>query len=397
VQQQQATRRGAATADGRASRSGAAAVRPSPPRPDRDSRRSRRRSTHRAPTIRALATRAGYILPSNRLTSQTATSHHTLRYVGVTAERGDEGFHGRAADISRRIVWVPRRRRSGRTSSTCSSRRDHPERTSAYPGGRRSGRTTTRATRSVPDGRAVRSHARGRSIVRVSASRGARVAGAGTVRIAARPDSCFAAQNDAFHALSWFVKSGASVSRLIGPLTSNGKTYPAGSSTSRRRSVTQTLDRAARRARGERGSVSARPRNAERLEDAAIALFDTYAPDAVGTRGGCWSSTVSVRGSLYPSTSTRATSAKYESSCSRMARSRPGRRAWRRRLRPQRFHAAAGVRAHGGSHPPATRRFELKKFLDAAVKSSPSAARQARLHARLAISNGAGRADTDGR
>jgi hypothetical protein len=265
-------------AGARASRSGAAAGQGVAPRPDRESaivESSLYTSVLHNPNARDAR---GYILPSNQTDFPTATKFiNTLRHVGVTVERATKEFvaGGKTYPAGSYVVTASQAFRPHVLDMF--EPQDHPN-DFAYPGGPpkrpydNAGYTLAYQMGVQFDRMLEPFDCPCERISGLASPAPGTVSNRGAAGFVLSP-----AQNDVFHALSWLLKSGASVSRLTAPLTTNGKTYPAGSFyVASGGSVGQTLDRAARELGVNVDGVSARPANAERVKAPRIALYDTY-------------------------------------------------------------------------------------------------------------------------
>ena len=172
----------------------------------------------------------GYIIPSDQPDFLTATKFvNALIKSGIAVHRATRRSPWPARPTRRAPTWSRRRRRSGRTCSTCSSRRTtrttspiraaRPGRRTTTPAGRWPSRWawSSTACSTASTARSKRSHglAKSRSGKSRRRQRGA--------RLSAQPRV-----NDAFIAVNRLLKAGEDVYWLKPPFKADGKTYPAG-------------------------------------------------------------------------------------------------------------------------------------------------------------------------
>jgi len=266
-------------ADGRASRSGAAAGQGVAPRPDRESAIVETSLYDRVLHDPAHKDARGYIVPANQADFPTATKFiNTLRHVGVTVERATRDFTagGKSYPAGSYVVTASQAFRPHVLDMF--EPQDHPN-DFAYPGGPpkrpydNAGYTLAYQMGVTFDRMVAAFDCPCERITGLAAPAPGTVSNRGASGFVLSP-----AQNDVFHALNWLFKGGAAVSRLTAPLVTNGKTYPAGSFyVASGGAVAQTLDRAAKELGISAEGVSARaPAGAERLKQPRIALWDTY-------------------------------------------------------------------------------------------------------------------------
>ena len=266
-------------ADGRASRSGAAAGQGVAPRPDRESAIVDASLYDRVLHDPAHKDARGYIIPANQADFPTATKFiNTLRHVGVTVERATRPFTAGGKSYPAGSYVVPAAQAFRPHVMDMFEPQDHPN-DFAYPGGPpkrpydNAGYTLAYQMGVTFDRKLEPFDCPCERIDGLASPMPGTVSNRSAAGFILSP-----AQNDAFRTVARLLKSGASVSRLTAPLTANGKTYPAGSFyVASGGAAAQTIETAARELGISADGVGARaPATAERVKAPRIALWDTY-------------------------------------------------------------------------------------------------------------------------
>lgn len=268
-----------ATNSGRASQSGAAAGQGVAPRPDRETPSANATLFARALRDPAERDPRGYVLSSNQPDFATATKFvNTLRHVGVTVQRATRDFTAGGKTYPAGSYVVPTAQAFRPHVLDSFEPQDHPN-DLAYPGGPpkrpydNAGYTLAMQMGVQYDRILDAYECPCDRLTGLASPAPKTIVNGGGAGFILSP-----AQNDAFTALSRVIKGGGTVVRLTAPLSSNGKTYPAGSFyVGSGGSAAQTLDRAARELGVTVEGVSAKaPANAPRARVPRIALWDTY-------------------------------------------------------------------------------------------------------------------------